>query len=143
MNTSELLMALQTDSCTKNHVGEVCAIDELLSSNSVSITNLPKIFIVNTDPHDLPGKHWVCIFIPYRGPIEFFDSLGKHPRDYSKLFEDFMYTYSSEFVYNKTPLQSNWGTTCGHFCLFFSIHRCRNVSMYNIINKFSRESSLQ
>ena len=52
MNTSELWLALQLDCYTKHHVGDVCAVDQLPSSN---IQNLQNIFIVNTDPHDLPG----------------------------------------------------------------------------------------
>jgi hypothetical protein len=97
MITSELRMALHLDSCTKHHVGGVCAVDQLPLSN---ISNLPKIFIVNTDTHDLPGTHWVCIYIPHDGPIEFFDSLGHHPAFYSKLFEKFIYTHRDEFNSN-------------------------------------------
>lgn len=135
MNTSELWMALHMDSCSKHHVGDVCAVDELPAS---SIQSLPRIFIVNTDPHDLPGEHWVCFYIPCDGPIEFFDSLGHHPRFYSKLFEKFIYSHSNEFIYNKTSLQSNSSATCGHFCLFYSVHRCRGMSMSTIIHKFSK-----
>lgn len=139
MNTSELHIALHLDSCTRHHVGDVCAADQLPSS---AISNLPKIFIVNTDPHQLPGKHWVCFYIPHDGPIEFFDSLGKHPSFYSKLFEKFIYSHSTEFIYNSNPLQSNFSDTCGHFCLFYSIHRCRGMRMDTIIEKFSTSKIL-
>ena len=136
MNTSELLMSLNLDCCTKHHVGDVCAVDQLPSS---IISNLPKIFIVNTDPHNLPGKHWVCFYIPHDGPIEFFDSLGKHPEFYSKLLEKFIYCHSNEFIYSSTPLQSNFSATCGHFCLFYGIHRCRGLPLYKIVKKFSKD----
>ena len=135
MNTSEVRLALHLDSCTKYHVGNVCAVDELTSS--LPIVNLPKIFIVNTDPHDLPGKHWVCLYVPYNAPIEFFDSLGHHPNFYSPLFEKFIYSHSDEFIYSTVPLQSNYSITCGHFCLFYGVRRCRGASMNDILHLFS------
>ena len=127
------------DYCTKHHVGNVCAVDQLSSS---PLQNLPRIFIVNTDTHDLAGKHWVSMYVPCVGPIEFFDSLGKHPRFYSPLFEKFIYSHSNEFIYNRTSLQSNFSTTCGHFCLFYAIHRCRGMSMHAIISKLSNHKIL-
>lgn len=135
MNTSELWLALQMDCCTKHRVGGVFAID-LLPTNP--IPNLPKIFIANTDPHDLPGQHWIGLYIPLDGPAEFFDSLGHHPSFYDTLFEKFLYTHSNEYIYNITPLQSKYSDTCGHFCLFYSIHRCRGVSLQNIVQMFSK-----
>lgn len=123
------------DPCTKHRVGGVCAADELPSN----VSNLPKIFIANTDPSELPGQHWVCFYIPVDGPIEFFDSLGKHPRNYSYLFERFIYSHSDDYVRNVLPLQSDFSATCGHFCLFYAVHRCRGVSMSGVLNKFSRD----
>lgn len=139
MNTSELWMALHSDSCTKHYVGDVCAVDQLPSS---TLSSLQRIFIVNTDPHDLPGKHWVCFYLPRVGPIEFFDSLGHPPRHYSPLLEKFIYSHAEEFIYINTPLQSKFSVTCGHFCLYYSLHRCRGMSMDSIIDKFSKDKMI-
>jgi hypothetical protein len=135
MNTHELWDALRSAPCTKHHIGAVCAVDELISVKSITV--LPRIFIVNTDTHDQPGKHWVCFYFPQDGPTEFFDSLGKHPQFYSKMFVNFIFRHSSEFVYNLKPLQSDSSSTCGHFCLFYSALRCRGISTRNILSKFS------
>lgn len=140
MNTYELWSALRTAPCTKHSVGAVCAVDELSTIKSVS--TLPRIFIVNTDTHDKPGKHWVCLYFPYDGPLEFFDSLGKHPKFYSKMFEKFIFSHSSEFIHNNSVLQATSTSTCGHFCLFYCAHRCTGMSMYDILGKFSDDKLL-
>lgn len=37
-----------------------------------------KAIVVNTDPHDRPGMHWVCLYL--NTPIiEYFDSYGLPP----------------------------------------------------------------
>lgn len=137
MYTSELWTALHLDSCTRFHVGDVCAVDLLPYSK---IQNLPRIFIVNTDLHYMTGQHWVCIYIDPHGPIEFFDSLGRHPKFYSKLFEKFIYKQNNTFLYSRTPMQDNASTTCGQFCLFYSVHRCRGMPMHAILQKFSKHT---
>jgi hypothetical protein len=39
--------------------------------------------IVNTDPHNKPGSHWVAIYGDGDGHTEFFDSYGKPPPENS------------------------------------------------------------
>jgi hypothetical protein len=135
MNTYELWVALRTTPCTKHHIGAVCAVDELSSITNVSV--LPRIFIVNTDTHDQPGKHWVSLYLPQDGPVEFFDPLGKEPKFYSEMFVNFIFSHSSEFVYNSKRFQADSSRACGQFCLFYCALRCRGTSMHNILTKFS------
>ena len=35
--------------------------------------------IINTDTHDLPGKHWIAIYLGENGGREYFDSYGLPP----------------------------------------------------------------
>ena len=38
--------------------------------------------VFNLDPHDMPGSHWVSMFVNMdNGGIYFFDSVGKFPGD--------------------------------------------------------------
>ena len=37
-----------------------------------------KAIVINTDPHDQPGAHWVCVYL--NSPVvEYFDSYGLPP----------------------------------------------------------------
>ena len=39
----------------------------------------PFALVLNTDPRDKPGQHWLAIFGPFNKPIELFDSFGLSP----------------------------------------------------------------
>jgi hypothetical protein len=47
-----------------------------------------KAIVINTDPHDKPGAHWVCLYVT--SPVVlYFDSYGLHP---------FIVTFKTLFV---------------------------------------------
>jgi hypothetical protein len=94
---------------------------------------------MNTDPHNMPGKHWQAIYIDARnGPessnsLEFYDSFGDsipedvlndckliikklNPENYLKLKE------------NKVVHQSDRSQNCGYFAMRFLIDRYRGKS---------------
>jgi hypothetical protein len=37
-----------------------------------------KAIVINTDPHDKPGAHWVCLYVT-NAVVEYFDSYGLPP----------------------------------------------------------------
>ena len=39
----------------------------------------PAAFVVNTDKHNLPGSHWIAMFIDQKNTCFFFDSFGMPP----------------------------------------------------------------
>ena len=59
MNTFQLAQALTKDPFTKGSFACVYAYDQL---PSVKINKYPKSFVVNTDPMELPGTHWIAIY---------------------------------------------------------------------------------
>jgi hypothetical protein len=95
-----------------------------------------KMLLMNTDPAFLPGKHWVCMFIPNNGPSEFFDSIGKNPYQYSKKIVDFL---GDTYLYNTVRLQPHNSDTCGLYCLYFLYHRIRNFSFMDILSSFKKD----
>ena len=44
------------------------------------VKHRPAAFVVNTDPSRRPGEHWIALYLPTRGPVEYFDSYGKPPK---------------------------------------------------------------
>ena len=87
MNTFQLAQVLTKDPFTKESFAGVYACNQL---SSIQINEYPKSFVVNTDPMELPGTHWIAIYFNEQMKGEFFDSYRKHTIHYNKYFLDFM-----------------------------------------------------
>ena len=85
MNTFRLDQVLTKDLFTKGSFAGVYACDQL---SSIEISKYPKSFVVNTDPMELPGIHWIAIYFHEQVKGEFLDSYGWHPIHYNKHFLD-------------------------------------------------------
>ena len=85
----------------------------------------PFALVFNTDPHDKPGQHWLAIYGPSDGPLEFYDSIGMRPSYYG---------FSTSFVYSCISLQSFSFALCGNYTIYFIYHKSRNVSFNKIIS---------
>jgi hypothetical protein len=131
MDASQLIRALQklnNNHDDKYHVA-VYAADTI-----PYVIGKPAAIIVNTDEHDKPGTHWVAMYIPKRGCIEFFDSYGIPP-----LVEGHMkFLNKKGVIYNKLELQSFTSNVCGQFCLCFLGSRMNGHSMRDFQNLFSK-----
>ena len=114
MNTVQLAQVLTKEPFTKGSFAGVYACDQL---SSIEISKYPKSFVVNTDPMELPGMHWIAIYFDEQMKGEFFDSYGKHPIHYKKHFLDFMNRNAVEWKHNKIRLQSAFSTVCGQYCI--------------------------
>ena len=89
----------------------------------------PFALVVNTDPSDKPGKHWLAFFAPAEptaAPLEMFDSYGFSPSMHS-LAHVAPRIYSSSVTY-----QSLDSSVCGHYCLFFLFNRAHGVSYRSV-----------
>ena len=72
--------------------------------------------IINTETSKETGEHWVAIFMPKMGEIEYFDSFGRKPTkiDYFTNFLAF-----NQVKFNGEKLQADEKNTCGQYCIFF------------------------
>ena len=97
----------------------------------------PQAYIVNTDPHDKAGSHWISIYTD-EGHCEVMDSYGLP-----------LYWYRSEFfpwidskfslkklTSNSMPLQSLDSNACGHYALMYLKHKARGKTMNEFLNLF-------
>ena len=130
MNAFQLAQVLMKDLFTRGSFAGVYACDQL---SSIKINKYPKSFVVDTDPMELPGTHWIATYFNEQMKGEFFDSYGKHPIHYNKHFADFR---NVEWEHNKIQLQSAFSTVCGQYCIYFLYHCCRKRSMSSIVNSF-------
>ena len=107
-----------------------------------SCDNLPRdgrgLMVVNTDPSDRPGEHWIAIYIDAGGQRgEYFDSLGREPY---ATFRDYMNRHCEYWTFNDKRLQSIASRFCGHYCIYYCKLRCRNIDMRRIVSRFSNDT---
>ena len=138
MNTYQLTQVLAKDPFSKGSFAGVYACDQL---PSIEINEYPKSFVVNTDPMELPGTHWIAIYFNEQMKREFFYSYGEHPIHYNKHFLHFMNRNAVEWERNKIQLQSAFSTVCGQYCIYLLYHRCRKRPMSSIVNSFVNDKS--
>jgi hypothetical protein len=88
--------------------------------------------VINTDPHDGPGEHWVCVFCDIRPELEFprmtyFDSYAQKPeKEIVELMERWkeqwdktgIHSKGMELTYNQTRHQYK-DSECGIYCIYF------------------------
>ena len=75
--------------------------------------------ILNTDPKDQPGTHWIALYAPIAR-----NSFS--PSIYSLDFLDPLHLSYS--------LQSPSTSVCGHYCIVYIYLRFHNYSLYNIVD---------
>jgi hypothetical protein len=87
--------------------------------------------IFNTDPHNLPGEHWISMFINIKkGHIFFFDSVGRTAPNEIKEFVERIKLQGKQLVprinfkYDENhPVEHQYGNTeCGIYSIFFIVH---------------------
>ena len=100
----------------------------------------PRMLVSNTHPSDMPGEHWVVIYISDNGDYgEFFDSFGRPP---TIDFNNYMNKHCSKWTYNRNQLQSIASNFCGLFCACYCILRSRNVDMNRFVSHFTNDTGL-
>lgn len=97
-----------------------------------SSDTLPKLrknfvsFIINLDPHTLPGTHWVAAYFKNSDEAIYFDSYGRPP---PKNILKFLKTNSKNITHNKFCYQDYTTLTCGYFCLYFLFNMSRKLNL--------------
>lgn len=132
MNTLQLQRYMINDPFIRERFGGVVAIDQL-----PLYVEKPSVFIVNTDPISLPGKHWVVLYIDRVS--EHFDSSGLQPRP---RFKNYLITTSDSYLFNSMRVQNVASKSCGLFCLFYCYFRCRDYTFKQIMEMFSENLAL-
>lgn len=119
MALNELVVerVLETDEVTKPIFLGAFARNELPSKPP-----FPSCFIVNTDPRNLPGTHWLAIYYNQHGICYFFDSYGNNPARYR--LRSYISRTSRRWTYNIHRLQGD-SMYCGYYCILFLLYISR------------------
>ena len=102
-----------------------------LSDKLPIVNKYPLALIANTDQ---PGTHWIAMYFVTPDECEFFDSYGFPPETY----DVDEYVLRESMYFNGKPLQGLTSDVCGDYCLFYLLHRARNVDLNTIQAKFKR-----
>ena len=127
-------------SCTSQFVG--CFAENELAK--LTLTSFPCSLIVNLDHENLPGSHWIALFITKQS-IEIWDTLGfrilNWPRIPCTLLKFLHRQLLSRRVVISNRIQSSQSILCGFYCIFFII--CRPyLSFRELSATFSSKFSL-
>jgi hypothetical protein len=84
-------------------------------------------YIINLDPSDQPGSHWVVLYFPPSPHYpEYFDSFGLFPPPptIQQLIRSYLLLFPTQpctpaYLYQTHMLQSPCAITCGLYCLTF------------------------
>ena len=126
MNTSTIKRLLRTYKCFKG----------VYPSDMLPINmSLPLRIIINTDPHDKPGQHWVSVSIDKQGNGYYFDSFGFPPLVES-IYKFITTRATNGWGYNRTQIQDVTSSTCGKYCVLFIIYMCNNLSHKEFTRQF-------
>ena len=99
----------------------------------------PAFFIVNTQPDDLPGRHWLCLMLFEDGHGEIFNSIGQPP---STAIAQWMNRMCRVWTYNSEQYQSFSSATCGAYCIYVVLHRLQYPSLSRTLRPFTVNPTL-
>ena len=102
--------------------------------------------VINTDPHDAPGQHWVAVFCDIRPELEYprftyFDSYAMSPEpEIKRLMKRWKEQWDAtgihknpmKLTYNKTRHQYK-DSECGMYCLYFHYACLLNLPMNEVM----------
>lgn len=125
MNTGEL------ESCLSNYstFDGVYALDELKHFKPRKHTSI----VINLDPSNLPGSHWVAIH--FGKTAYYFDSYGLFPlkREIVHFLDRY---YKGHWTYNRKWIQPVTSKLCGLYCSVFVLFMHKKLSMSSFLSRF-------
>lgn len=99
-------------------------------SDGIPVTdNYPYAVIINTEPHNDGGRHWVAVFVESKDNVEYFDSYGGLP---NSNIASFLLRFP-HITRHTQRFQSLTSKVCGHYCIYFLTKRCSRRSFAQIV----------
>ena len=133
MNEYELFKLANSNKELKKVFVGIFASDELLKYDTTRHSP-PMAFIINTEPRDKPGQHWVALYIDSDSKAQFFCSYGSRP---SSVILDFCRRYTCPpATFSMWSLQSPAASSCGPWTVLFLASRARGSSLLQFVQRF-------
>ena len=129
MNTIEIENAAYGDPFASKIFGGVFPLDMLPEQLKSGMC-----YVVNTDPKNLPGEHWLLLSCMESTVSHYFDSFGRPPTHVNIIRS--MLSQSEKILYMDVSIQSEITSTCAYHCLFILFLLGRGYRMLDIILRF-------
>lgn len=91
------------------------------------ITQYPAIMIVNTQSHNLPGEHWLSVYISKERYGEVFDSLGL---PLSNRLSRWLNKFTKKWRTSRRVYQNPLSDKCGAYALYYVFNRIQNHKLH-------------
>ena len=103
-------------------------------------------FILNTDPHNESGEHWIAVYI--KGPnLRFFDSFGRKINQFADPFKTIMEDFAKDYrvITDSKNVQNVFNDSCAYWTVYYIFCRTCNVYGFNhfVESTFVNESMLK
>lgn len=123
LSGKEIKQAIERKGCVKCRT----AFQGIYSADNLpSHVNPPAFYVLNTDPHNLPGMHWKVIFIDADYTGEVFDSLAIPP---CNSIIRFMNKHSRIWQQNRQSFQHPLSSRCGVYVIYYVTQRINFSSL--------------
>ena len=130
MDSQQLRRIMKSERIGRLYFRGVFASNELKEQ---IVDKYPSAYIANTEPSHKSGEHWVAFYFDHSGKAEFYCSYGESPRSYD--FDKWIQKNSTSWIYHKDRLQGDLSSVCGQYCLFFLLHRLRDISIKDVFTQ--------
>ena len=130
LSTTELETLAREDCQLRPHFRGVFAADRLPRASPDGG------YIVNTDPHDQPGRHWLGLWVD-KTQCQVLDSYGLPPRVYD---DPDLHLWLSQFatvVHSDKTLQALDSMACGHYALQFLKAQAHGMDLSQFLSLWS------
>ena len=96
--------------------------------------------VFNTEPLPLDGQHWIALFCPTKGIMEYFDTSANSPLEAESLRKLKLSTSTREgcrLIFNTKQIQNECSSVCGEYCVLFLYCRMMGMSFEDFMSCFS------
>ncbi len=83
---------------------------------------LPMCFVTNTHCQHYSGEHWVAVYVDKFGHGHYFDSYAMRPPH--STWQRWLNRLPRGVSYFPKGIQELDTFVCGHFCIYYLLHRC-------------------
>ena len=135
LNNVQLDYLARDDPQLKPYFYGTVACDRLPKSPSKKIA---QGYIVNTDPHDQPGQHWLAVWTD-QNVCEVLDSYALPLEMYEQAtpLRDWVVRHWKYVVTNGKSLQAVNSKSCGDYALLYLKAKARGRTLQDFLNDFS------
>lgn len=91
-----------------------------IDSLPTSIPHYPMFMVINTHSHNLPGEHWLTIYISEDKIGEVFDPLG---RAVSNFLIRWLNQHTKRWTTSRRLYQHPLSDKCGGYAVYYILHR--------------------